>query len=161
MPDGRYVCELADNAAFVDAFGHRSLSGTARYLANIIAERLNCKTRAIELSTLQRCAGHLTSRVDITEAFQVGGAASKAAFEEESGKMVAIKRLSDDPYQMTTTLLDIDSVANRERKVPSAWISECHFDVDERLISYVRPLIQAELTPIYVEGLPRHIRINL
>ena len=62
MPDGRYVCELADNAAFVDAFGHRSLSGTARYLANIIAERLNCKTRAIELSTLQRCAGHLTSR---------------------------------------------------------------------------------------------------
>ena len=54
---------------------------TARYLANVVARNLDTKTRCIELSTLQRCAGHLTSRTDITEAYQVGGAAAKAAFE--------------------------------------------------------------------------------
>ena len=53
-----------------DAFGHKALTGTARYLANVVARNLDTKTRCIELSTLQRCAGHLTSRTDITEAYQ-------------------------------------------------------------------------------------------
>ena len=34
----------------------------AKYLSDLIIEKLGCKSRAIELSTLQRCAGHLTSR---------------------------------------------------------------------------------------------------
>ena len=35
LADGRYVCELADDARFVDAFGHKCLTGTARYLSLI------------------------------------------------------------------------------------------------------------------------------
>ena len=159
LADGRYVCELADNAQFVDAFGHKSLSGTARFLSNHAAKELGSKTRAIELSTLQRCAGHITSRVDITEAFQVGGAAVKAAFEGETGKMVALKRLSDDPYQVTTTLMPIADVANKERKVPLEWLLPDNMGISKEFLTYVRPLIQAELTPIYVDGLPRHIYI--
>ena len=50
----------------------RDRTGTARFLANTVARRLDTKTRCIELSTLQRCAGHLTSRTDITEAYRVG-----------------------------------------------------------------------------------------
>ena len=30
VADGRYVCELTDNIDYVDAFGHRQLTGTAR-----------------------------------------------------------------------------------------------------------------------------------
>lgn len=79
----------------MDAFGHKALTGTARYLANVVARNLDTKTRCIELSApaLRRCAGHLTSRTDITEAYQVGGAA-KAAFEGVTGQMVALKRIS-------------------------------------------------------------------
>ena len=99
LEDGRYVCELSDDVHSVDAFGHRSLTGTARFLANTVGRRLNTKTRCIELATLQRCAGHVTSRTDITEAYQVGGAAVKAAFEGHTGEMVAIKRVSNAPYQ--------------------------------------------------------------
>ena len=58
LADGRYVCELADDVHAVDAFGHKALTGTARFLANTVARRLDTKTRCIELSTLQRCAGH-------------------------------------------------------------------------------------------------------
>ena len=31
LEDGRYVCELADDVHAVDAFGHKALTGTARY----------------------------------------------------------------------------------------------------------------------------------
>ncbi len=157
LPDGRYVCELSDDAAFVDAFGHRNLTGTARYLSNLIARSMDTRTRSVELSTLQRCAGHLTSRTDITEAYQVGGAAAKAAFEGETGKMVAIKRLSNDPYQVTTELVDISKVANYEKKVPLEWVNENYTDMLAPFLQYARPLIQAELTPMYIAGLPRHI----
>ena len=94
--DGTYVCELGNSIDFVDAFGHKQLSGTASYLASYIAGEIGCKTRAIELSTLQRAASHAASRVDILEAYQVGGAAVKAADEGDTGKMVVLKRLSDE-----------------------------------------------------------------
>ncbi|HBE09150.1 MAG: 6-phosphofructokinase [Eubacterium sp.] len=157
LEDGRYVCELADDVHAVDAFGHKSLTGTARYLSNVIARSMNTKTRSIELSTLQRCAGHVSSRTDITEAYQVGGAAVKAAYEGETGKVVTLKRISNAPYQCTTEIHDISEVANLEKKVPMSWINDAHTQMKQEFIDYAKPLIQAELTPVYVSGLPRHI----
>ena len=157
LEDGRYVCELADDVHAVDAFGHKALTGTARFLANTVARRLDTKTRCIELSTLQRCAGHLTSRTDITEAYQVGGAAAKAAFEGHTGEMVALDRISNAPYQCTTSLHPISEVANLEKKVPLEWVNADHSVMLPEFLAYAMPLIQAELTPIYVEGLPHHI----
>lgn len=157
MADGRYVCELTDTIDYVDAFGHRQLTGTARYLAEKISREVGCKTRAIEFNSLQRCASHIVSRVDITEAFQVGGAAVKAAFEGETGKMIILKRVSDDPYICVTDIYDVHKVANVEKKVPRKWINEAGDYVTEEFVSYIKPLIQAELTPIMVDGLPRHL----
>jgi len=157
LEDGRYVCELADDVHAVDAFGHKALTGTARYLANVVARNLDTKTRCIELSTLQRCAGHLTSRTDITEAYQVGGAAAKAAFEGVTGQMVALKRISNSPYQCTTELHPISEVANLEKKVPLSWMNANHTQMTDEFLAYARPLIQAELTPLYIAGLPHHI----
>ena len=157
MADGRYVCELTDTIDYVDAFGHRQLTGTARYLAEKISREVGCKTRAIEFNSLQRCASHIVSRVDITEAFQVGGAAVKAAFEGETGKTIILKRVSDDPYICVTDIYDVHKVANVEKKVPREWINEAGDYVTEEFVSYIKPLIQAELTPIMVDGLPRHL----
>ena len=157
LADGRYVCELSDDAHFVDAFGHKSLTGTARYLANQVAGKLKTKTRSIELSTLQRCAAHVSSRTDITEAYQVGGAAAKAAFEGHTGEMVALDRISNAPYQCGTSLHPISEVANLEKKVPLEWVNADHTAMTEEFLAYALPLVQAELTPIYVEGLPHHI----
>ena len=86
LEDGRYVCELGNVGDYVDAFGHKQLQGTAAYLANFLGAELGCKTRGVELSTLQRSASHMASRVDIDEAFMVGGAAVKAADEGDTGK---------------------------------------------------------------------------
>lgn len=155
--DGKYVCELGNSVDFVDAFGHKQLSGTAAYLANYIAGELGCKTRAIELSTLQRAASHAASRVDILEAYQVGGAAVKAADEGDSGKMVVLQRLSDDPYQCGTEVKDVHKIANDEKLVPAEWVTEDGTYVTNEFISYVRPLIQGDVSPVMVDGIPRHL----
>lgn len=155
--DGKYVCELGNSVDFVDAFGHKQLSGTAAYLANYIAGELGCKTRAIELSTLQRAASHAASRVDILEAYQVGGAAVKAADEGDSGKMVVLQRLSDDPYQCGTEVKDVHKIANDEKLVPAEWVTRDGTYVTSEFISYVRPLIQGDVSPVMVDGIPRHL----
>ncbi len=158
LADGRYVCELSpDDVEVVDAFGHKALTGTARYLSNRLARDLGCKTRCVELSSLQRCASHIVSRVDITEAYQVGGAAVKAAFAGESGKKVILKRVSDDPYMCITDIYDVHEIANVEKKVPLEWINADGDGIMQPLINYIKPLIQAELTPTMVDGLPRHL----
>lgn len=159
LEDGRYVCELSDDVRTTDAFGHKNLTGTARFLANECGRRLNTKTRCIELSTLQRCAGHLTSRTDITEAYQVGGAAVLAAVEGKSGMAVTLKRISNKPYQCTTGLVPIAEIANLEKKIPLDWINDTHTDMLTPFIDYASPLIQAELTPFYVDGMPYHIHL--
>ena len=157
LENGQYVCELTDFVSQEDSFGHKTLNGAARYLAQKIMAEIGCKTRSIELSTLQRSASHMVSRVDITEAFQVGGAAVKAAFEGETGKMVILKRVSDDPYICVTDTCDVQKIANIEKKVPREWINEEGDNVYPEFKGYIKPLIQAELTPIMVDGLPRHL----
>ncbi len=159
--EGEYVFELTNHTEYVDSFGHKQLSGTARYLATLVSEKFGCKSRTVELSTLQRCAGHLTSRVDITEAYQVGGSAVKAAFAGDTGKMVILKRDSDDPYICTTDLYDVHKIANIEKKVPMEWITEDGTNVTQDFVNYTRPLIQAELTPIMITGQPRHIVVDM
>lgn len=157
LEDGRYVCELGTGVDFVDAFGHKQLTGTASYLANFVAGEVGCKTRAIELSTLQRAASHLASRVDILEAYKVGGAAVKAADEGDSGKMVVIERFSDDPYQSGTEVKDVHKIANGEKLVPRNWVNKEGTYVTEEFITYVKPLIQGDVSPVMVDGIPRHL----
>ena len=49
----------------------------------------------------------MASRVDIDEAFMVGGAAVKAADEGDTGKMIVIDRVSDDPYMAKTGIYEM------------------------------------------------------
>ena len=156
--DGTYLCDLVSTAGQLDAFGHKAiLSGTSRYLSELIHDKLQCKSRAIEFSTLQRCASHLASRTDVNEAYAVGGAAAAAAFAGESGRMIALKRVSNYPYQCITESVDVQQVANLEKKVPLDWISPDGMQVTAAFEEYARPLILDEVTPVYVNGTPRHI----
>ena len=94
------------------------------------------------------------------EQVSCSNAAVKAAFEGETGKMVILKRVSDDPYLCVTDIYDVHKIANVEKKVPREWINEAGDYVTDEFLDYVRPLIQAELTPMMVDGLPRHLRLE-
>ena len=160
IADGRFVCELGNATDYVDVFGHKQMGGTASYLAGYLQEQCGCKTRAVELSTLQRSASHVASRVDIDEAFMVGGAAVKAADEGDTGKMVVIDRLSDDPYMSSTGIYDVHRIANEEKLVPRDWMTKDATNVTKEFVDYIRPLIQGDYQPIMVNGLPRHLVMN-
>ncbi len=160
LKDGTYVSEAGGGSTYVDAFGHKQLTGSATYLANLVAHTFGCKTRAVEFSTLQRSASHLASRTDINEAFMVGGAAVKAADEGDSGMMIVIDRVSNDPYQSATGMYDVHRIANDEKLVPRNWITEDGTYVTEDFIDYVRPLIQGDYPCVMVNGLPRHLYLK-
>ena len=159
--DGTYLCDLVSTAGQLDAFGHKAiLSGTSRYLSELISENLGCKSRAIEFSTLQRCASHLASRTDISEAYLVGGAAVQAALEGQTGKMCALKRLHNHPYLCVSEMVDVQQVANLEKKVPLDWITPDGTYVTKEFLHYARPLIQGEMSPIFVNGVPMHMHLE-
>lgn len=158
IADGRFVCELSADDAAVDAFGHKMMSGSAKYLEILIKNEMGIKARAIEISTLQRCASHFASLTDIEEAFDCGAAAVRAAvIDNETGKVVCMNRISEVPYKITYDLADVHNIANVEKTVPLEWIT---FDyVTAEAVSYIRPLIQGELNPIIYDGLPRQIKL--
>jgi len=159
LSDGRYVNEIAAEKNTVDAFGHKQLSGTASFLSQEVHRNLGVKTRAIEFGTIQRCAAHLQSLTDVTEAFAVGADAVKAAREGSTNQVVIIRRLSTDPYAFATNAIEIEKMANIEKHVPMEWITASRDDVTQEFLDYARPLIQGEVSPYFVDGMPRHIRL--
>ena len=159
--DRKFVCELLDTNLQTDAFGHKELVGCADALGRILRDRLGIKARPITLSTLQRAAAHLASKTDLDEAFNCGKKGAELAFEGESGKMVYMDRVSNDPYKIEYKVFDdIHKIANLEKKLPLEWIDVENNYVKQELIDYIRPLIQGEVNQIYKDGLPQHITLN-
>ncbi|MBQ8338690.1 MAG: 6-phosphofructokinase [Oscillospiraceae bacterium] len=153
--DGKYAAESYQSGA-VDAFGHKYLAGTAKFLTDIIKERIGCKVRAIELNLMQRCAAHIASNTDIEESKALGAAAAQKAVEGVSGQMTAIRRLAGETYKTEIYSVDIALVANEEKVVPREWINAAGNDVMLECVSYIKPLIMGETAPIYENGIPKH-----
>lgn len=59
--------------------------------------------------------------------------------------MSAVRRISDDPYQVEIVLSDLSKIANYEKKVPMEWINEEGNDIKDELLTYLKPLIQGEV----------------
>ena len=155
--DDKFVCELGSSDKAVDAFGHKQLSGCAATLANLVAKETGLKTRAIELSTLQRAATHLASLTDITEALESGAKAVEAVLEGKTAMMATIIRDSSNPYKVHYETFDIHNIANVEKKIPLEWIDTENNQMKDEFLEYARPLIIGELTPIFKDGLPSHL----
>ena len=155
--DDKFVCELGSSDKAVDAFGHKQLSGCASTLASIIAKETGLKTRAIELSTLQRAATHLASLTDINEALESGAKAVEAVIEGKTAMMATIIRDSSNPYKVHYETYDIHNIANVEKKIPLEWIDTENNQMKDEFLEYARPLIIGELTPIFKDGLPTHL----
>ena len=152
---GHYVGEETKSGK-EDAFGHKYLSGIGKYLEGLVGNRIGCKVRSVELNILQRCAGYMLSETDIIESRNLGAFAAVSAIRGESGKMSALKRICDDPYQVEIELADLSKIANFEKKVPMEWINEEGNEIKDDLLTYLKPLIQGEVQIPYENGVPRH-----
>lgn len=154
--NGRYISEQAQSGA-ADAFGHSYIAGSAKILENAVRENIGCKVRSIELNLMQRCAGHIASAADIEESKMLGMKACQCALEGENGVMSAIIRKSNNPYTVEYTAVPVSSVSNEEKKVPADYINSENNDVTEKMIEYLRPLIQGEVNQVYENGIPKQL----
>ncbi|HPT89912.1 MAG TPA: 6-phosphofructokinase, partial [Bacilli bacterium] len=158
--DGKYISEYATSLSR-DSFGHAQLGGLAAFLANVINQKLNVKVRPIEFSLLQRCAAHIASKRDVEEAFMAGKMAVKYATSGYTDKMVCFVRdESSSDYKISYELLDLEKVANVEKKLPLEWIDIKNRNVTNEVIDYILPLIQGELDYPFEDGLPRFARLR-
>lgn len=157
--EGRFLCEQEESRE-LDVFGHTKLSGTGKILEEAVRAKIGCKVRSIELNLLQRCAGHILSKTDIEESGNLGANAVKLAVAGESGLMSSLTRVSDAPYTVEYSGVDIREVANKEKKIPVEWINEAGNGVKEELITYLTPLVQGEVSSIYENGMPSYLLLK-
>lgn len=143
----------------VDNFGHKYLSGIGKCLEELVRERIGCKVRSVELNILQRCAAHIASETDLTEAEHLGALSVEAASRGETGRVSAIVDRAD-PYVPLFDTVPVCEVANKIKYVPREWINESGNGVLPAALEYIRPLIQGESAMVTEGGLARHFIIE-
>lgn len=158
--NGRYISEINQSGA-TDVFGHSYLAGAAKVLEQVVRDRVGCKVRSIEMNLMQRCAAHVASATDLSESKLLGMHALQCAMEGMTGVMAAVQRVSDDPYEIVFRRVRVKDVANKEKTVPIEWITKDGHDVTEEMMTYLKPLIQGEVSPVYKNGIPSHIVFDL
>ena len=155
-PDGRF---LAETGAF-DAFGHAQLGGVAPAIAAIVKDRLGYKCHYAIADYLQRSARHIASKVDVDQAYAVGRHAVELAVSGENAVMPTIVRESDSPYKWSLGHVRLSKVANREKKMPRAFLSRDGFSITPACRRYLQPLIAGEDYPPYRGGLPAYVSLE-
>ncbi len=157
--DGRFVGE-GQQSGVTDVFGHRYLSGTGKALEVAIQERFGCKVRSVELNLPQRCAAHLLSETDVSEALAIGRAAVDAAVAGQTGGVILLQRTEGEAYGYELRFTPVGLVANQTRFVPDEFITPEGDNVTDACCAYLLPLIQGEHPVLYEQGLPCHVVIE-
>lgn len=143
-----------------DAFGHVQLGGVAPYLANLVKDNLGYKYHYALADYLQRSARHISSKVDVDQAYALGAAAVKFAEQGKNAIMASIIRTSDYPYRWQIKHTPLSKVANIEKKLPRSFITKDGMHITKKCKSYLQPLISGEDNPKYKDGLPVYTRLE-
>ena len=155
--NGEYISAKSDK---LDKFGHAMLSGTGAYLKEVVEEQIGCKVRSLELSVLQRSAGHTASLTDITEAENLGMVAVKAAVAGKSGEFSTLRRISNNPYSVEYYTERVGVVANAEKTIPRNWLNAEGNDVTPEMVEYLKPLVRGVPQIPYRNGLPDYVNVS-
>ena len=68
--------------------------------------------------------------------------------------MPVIKRLSDKPYKWKIESASLSKIANVEKTLPKGYISRDGFNITNKGLDYLKPLIQGETSLTYKDGIP-------
>lgn len=157
--NGEYI--TAANSTAHDHFKHKRLGGVAAALAPFIRNHLCKRVKTIKFDVMQRSAAHWASAVDREEAYLVGRRAVETALAGESGLMIGLKRLSNQPYQAELIKIPAAEVANKVKLLPPKWINEKQNNVRAEFRDYVLPLIQGQIADPAVNSLPEFAGLKI
>ncbi|MFA6482048.1 MAG: diphosphate--fructose-6-phosphate 1-phosphotransferase [Bacteroidales bacterium] len=79
--------------------------------------------------------------LDQLEAYAAGQEAVRLALEGESGQMITIERLSNEPYESTFGKVPLHEVAVKAKPMPREYFNESGNFVSPAFLDYIRPLI--------------------
>ena len=154
---GKFLAESESK----DAFGHVQLGGVAPYLGSLISNKLKLKNHWAVSDYLQRSARHIASKTDLLHAEAVGIHAVRYAIKGMNGVMPVIIRGEGPKYSWKIKPAPLSKIANVEKKLPKSFISKNGFDVTNKCIDYLKPLIVGEAYPKYNEGVPSVMELKL
>jgi 6-phosphofructokinase 1 len=148
---GNYVGQhsLGDSAR--DAFGHTLptlTAGVASYLSNLVVTRLGLQSRFLRPVLIGRTFSACVSATDRQEALLVGEQAVVHLTEGQTGFMVTLERLADNPYRVGTGLTPLAQVANAEKLLPRDYCNQSGNNISDEFLQYAMPLIDGPLQPL-------------
>jgi len=130
-----------------DSHGNIQLSGTGALgdaLAGLVKEAYageKVRVRADTFGYLQRSYPTIVSGIDASEAREVGEFAVNHAVSTGEPGSVAIRRISNSPYQSELFITPLSSVAREATEMKDEYINAAGNDVTQAWLDYVRPLV--------------------
>ena len=140
-----------------DGFNHPIVSGVGERLANLVRDRLSIKSRAVELNIVQR-SNTTISATDSKEAYQLGYRAVELGLIK-TNVIPVLRRKEGDNYEVYYTEVNPDEIANKEMKIPKDWLCDKK-TLEEKIQTYVLPLIAGEIEETNEDGMPVFVRIE-
>ena len=140
-----------------DGFNHPIVSGVGQRLADLVRDRLNIKSRAVELNIVQR-SNTLISETDSKEAYQLGYRAVDLG-TTRTNFVPVLRRKEGKGYEVYYTEVNPDEIANMEMKIPQDWLVDKK-TLQEKIHTYALPLISGEVDQVYENGMPVFVKIE-
>lgn len=140
-----------------DGFNHPIVSGVGQRLADLVRDRLDIKSRAVELNIVQR-SNTLISEVDSKEAYNLGYKAVEIG-TDRTNLVPVLRRKEGEDYEVYYTEEAPDEIANREMKIPQEWLVDKK-TLEEKIQAYALPLIEGEVDQTYEKGMPVFVKIE-
>jgi len=122
-------------------FGAMGGTSVAINLHRMIADEFGCRgefqiTESLIMSDFVRA-----SKIDLEEAYLCGAEAVKIAEEGETGVMVSIDRVSNNPYTIEFGMVPLKEVAVSAKPVPHEYFNTEGNHVSGPFVDYMKPLI--------------------
>lgn len=140
--DGRPISASAvkDNFANVE-FGAMAGTSAAMMLHRIIADEFGWRGEFQVTESLQMAAADRANPLDVEEAWQCGNRAVELALRGQSGVMVTMNRVSNNPYKIAFGTAPLADVALGAKPMPDEFICKDRLFVTDECLDYLRPLI--------------------
>jgi len=141
-----------------DEHGNIQLSGSgslADFLAEEVKKNIDAgRVRADTFGYLQRSFASLQSQVDLEEAKMCGAKAVEYSLKQQGGS-VAIKRLSNKPYNIELFRTDLQNVAEKTKSMPDEFINEDGNGITQAFVDYAMPLTGGLVRTTHLMNQPR------
>lgn len=138
----------------------KALGGVGSVIAESVSSQLGLACRYENLGIMQRCATFAVSETDRLEAAALGMKAARLVFHGESGLMVRIERLSDQPYNWDIRHAAFAAVAGRERELDSKYAAASG-TIDPSYRSWLAPFMDETKRYRTIQSLAAKTEVNL